>query len=53
MLIWSYLVTLWRRWRTYRRTKFELMRLDDRALTDIALTRAEIDAVAREAARCA
>jgi len=51
MLIWSYLVTLWRRWRTYRRTRAELMRLDDRSLTDIALTRSEIDAVAREAAR--
>ena len=53
MLIWPYLVTVWRRWRTYRRTKAELMQLDDRSLTDINLTRAEIDAVAREAARCA
>jgi uncharacterized protein YjiS (DUF1127 family) len=53
MLIWTYLVTLWRRWRTYRRTRAELMQLDDRSLSDIALTRAEIDSVAREAARCA
>jgi uncharacterized protein YjiS (DUF1127 family) len=29
------------------------MQLDDRSLSDIALTRAEIDSVAREAARCA
>jgi uncharacterized protein YjiS (DUF1127 family) len=50
MLIWTYLLTLWRRWRTYQRTRSELLRLDDRALADINLTRADIDAVARQAA---
>ena len=51
MLLWSYLVRQWRRWRTYWRTYTELMRLDDRGLADINLTRADIDNVAHEAAR--
>ncbi len=50
MLLWSYLVRQWRRWRTYQRTYTELMRLDDRGLADINLTRADIDNVARQAA---
>ncbi len=49
MLLWSNLVRQWRRWRAYRRTYTELMRLDDRGLADINLTRADIDNVARQA----
>ena len=52
MLLWSYLVRQWRCWRAYRRTYNELMRLDDRGLADINLTRAEIDNVAHQAAPC-
>lgn len=51
MLLWSYLIRQWRRWRAYRQTYAELMRLDDRGLADINLTRGEIDAVAHEAAQ--
>lgn len=52
MLLWSYLVRQWRCWRAYRQTYNELMRLDDRGLADINLTRAEIDNVAHQTAPC-
>ncbi|WP_339947336.1 DUF1127 domain-containing protein [uncultured Albimonas sp.] len=38
------------RWREYRRTLAELQALDDRTLNDMALNRAGLPGVAREAA---
>lgn len=40
-----------RRYRAYRRARAELAGLDDRILRDIGVARAEIDQVARQAAR--
>jgi len=51
MLLWEFLVRQVRRWRTYRRTYEELMRLDDRGLADISVSRGEIEHIARDAAR--
>lgn len=39
--------------RRYRRTAEELAQLSDRELSDIGLSRAEIDSVARRCAHCA
>ena len=51
MLLWEFLVRQIRRWRVYHRTYDELMRLDDRELADIHVTRGEIEYIARDAAR--
>jgi uncharacterized protein YjiS (DUF1127 family) len=45
------LIRLFRRWRNYERSVRELSRLDDRELADIGVTRSEIPALARAAAR--
>jgi len=41
------LIRLFRSWRRYERSLYELSRLNDRELADIGLSRAEIPAVAR------
>ena len=51
MLLWEFLVRQVRRWRAYHRTYQELMRLDDRGLADISVSRGEIEHIARDAAR--
>ena len=51
MLFWGLIAEKYRRWRTYRRTVDELSRLDDRSLADLNIARADIDGVARRAAR--
>lgn len=51
MLLWDFLVRQIRRWQTYHRTYRALMRLDDRELRDIRISRSEIEMVARQAAR--
>lgn len=51
MLLWDFLARQFRRWQAYHRTYWELMRLDDRELRDIRISRSEIEAVARQAAR--
>lgn len=51
MLLWDFLVRQIRRWRTYHRTYWELMQLNDRELRDIRISRSEIETVARQAAR--
>lgn len=50
-MILGHFVRLFRRWQVYNRTYAELMRLDDRTLADISVSRAEIDAIARHAAK--
>ena len=52
-MILGYLARLYRQWRGYNRTYSELMRLDDRTLADISVTRGSIDAIARHAAKTA
>lgn len=49
-MILGYIVRLYRRWQVYNRTYSELMRLDDRTLADISVSRTQIDAIARHAA---
>ena len=51
MLLWGTIARAYKRWRTYERTYNELMRLDDRELADIHVSRWEIDAIARQSAR--
>ncbi len=50
MLIWGYILRQIKRWRMYRRTFNELAALDDRMLSDINISRAEIPGIARHAA---
>jgi uncharacterized protein YjiS (DUF1127 family) len=45
------LIRLFRAWRAYENNMRELTRLDDRELADIGISRSEIQAVARGAAR--
>lgn len=42
------LVTQYRRWRRYRETYNELMRLTDRDLADLGINRGDIPGVARQ-----
>ena len=53
MLLWGFIAKQIRRWHAYRRTLTELSQLDDRALADINVSRAEIVRVARQAAAAA
>jgi len=53
MLLWGFIAKQIRRYTAYQRTLSELSRLDDRALSDINLTRGEIARVARRAAATA
>ncbi len=50
-MVLGYLARLYRQWQVYNRTYGELMRLDDRTLADISVTRGEIEAIARHAAK--
>jgi uncharacterized protein YjiS (DUF1127 family) len=50
MLLWGTVVRLYKRWRTYEQTYEELMRLDDRELADINVSRGDIDFIARQSA---
>lgn len=51
MLLWGTVVRLYKRWRTYEQTYEELMRLDDRELADINVSRGDIDFIARQSAQ--
>uniref|UniRef100_UPI0019537C90 DUF1127 domain-containing protein n=1 Tax=Klebsiella aerogenes TaxID=548 RepID=UPI0019537C90 len=51
LYLFNALVTRFKAWLTYQRTKAELTQLDDRSLADMGFQRGEIEFLARKAAR--
>ncbi len=50
MLLWGYIARHFRRWQIYNRTLAELSQLDDRGLSDLAISRSDIRRIARSTA---
>ena len=46
-MIIANIIAAFQRWVAYRKTVAELSRLDDRSLSDLGITRCDIDTVAR------
>lgn len=51
MLLWGFIARHFRRWQVYNRTVAELSQLDDRGLSDLAISRSDIRRIARASAQ--